>query len=69
MENKIIELENNEKYIVVSSTIYDETIFGLLVNVKDENEMIIAKIDNETIEVINDKKLYNELSKIFYDTL
>lgn len=69
MENKIIELENNKKYIVISSTIYDEKIYCLLVNEEDEDEMLIGQIDNESIEVINDDKLYNELSKIFYDTL
>lgn len=69
MENKIIELENGKKYLVISSTLYENNIYCLLVNQENEEEMIIAQVDNETIEIINDQKLYNELTRIFYDII
>ena len=69
--NTVITLENNEKYIVLNETVYDDNKYYLVMGIDDNNQVIQSKVaiikeiveDDLYIEKINDSNLISELTK------
>ena len=62
---QMVTLENNQNYFVASIVDYDNSKYGLLVNVKEDNDTMIVKINNDkTVTKVEDnKELYNLFDK------
>ena len=58
---QMVTLDNNQNYFVASIIEYEDEKYGLLVNVKENNDTIIVKINNDkTVTRVEDNKdLYN----------
>ncbi len=70
MTGKTFELDNGEKYIAVSTTIYENDIYVILAHVNSQTneideDMEIAKCIEGAIEFIDDDELKNRLLPMF----
>lgn len=69
MKNKIIELDNNEKYVVAdtfSNSNKTYMVLGKLLNNNDiDNNIIFAELINNKVKKINDKNEINQLEEIY----
>jgi hypothetical protein len=64
----IITLNNDEKYVVVSTAIYEKEIYVYIVNINNNEKFKIAKIKKDKlIEVPDDKELVRKLIVLFYE--
>lgn len=68
MENKIIELDNNEKYIVADTITYNEQVFLILGKIKKKEEvddLIFAELIGNKVKKITDENTINQLKEIY----
>jgi len=64
----IITLNNDGKYVVVSTAIYEKEIYVYIVNINNNEKFKIAKIKKDKlIEVPDDKELVRKLIVLFYE--
>lgn len=64
----IITLNNDEKYVVVSTAIYEKEIYVYIVNINNNEKFKIAKIKKDKlIEIPDDKELVRKLIVLFYE--
>lgn len=68
MENKIIELDNNEKYIVADTITHKNQTFLILGKIKKEDEiddLVFAELIGNKVKKINDENTINQLKEIY----
>ena len=76
--NSIITLSNNEKYMVLNETVYENNHYFLVMGVDDNHEILSSKVaifkeeveNNETyVSKVLDSKLIIELTKLLKSQL
>lgn len=70
MEDKfILTLEDNNKYLVISKTIYNGITYCYIGKLDDNTQYHFAQIINDNIELITDQNLINELTPLLVDNI
>lgn len=73
INHKIITLENNEKYFVISEIIDNDKNYSLNLNINDENDIkIMEEIKNSediSLVEVSDENLKKELSNRFMEDI
>lgn len=70
MEDKfILTLDNNEKFVVLSKTIYNGITYCYIGKLDDNTVYHFAQIVGSDIEIINDQKLINEITPLLVDNM
>ena len=69
-DTEIIELENGEKYAIISSINYDNKEYILVSEISDDEQNISEELDifirtNEFIKAIEEENEYNLLKEVF----
>lgn len=69
-KNQIITLDNNSKYFVANTIIYNNEKYALIINVEIDNKFYFIKQKKiNKITIINDAKLIENISKILKEDL
>ena len=63
----ILELSDNNRYIVVSKVFYDGKDYLYLVDVNDNDNLKFCYLDNDEIVEISDKDINTRLLPLFLD--
>jgi len=63
----ILELSDNNRYIVVSKVFYDNKDYLYLVDVNDNDNLKFCYLDNDEIVEISDKDINTKLLPLFFD--
>ncbi len=63
----ILELSDNNRYIVVSKVFYDNKDYLYLVDVNDNDNLKFCYLDNDEIVEISDKDINTRLLPLFLD--
>lgn len=70
MEDKfILTLEDNNKYLVISKTIYNGITYCYIGKIDENPEYHFAQIINDNLEIIKDQKLINEITPLLVDNI
>ena len=64
-EGQIITLDNNKDYIVVKSVIYNEIAYVYLITDRKPVEILIAKLEGESLKVVDSPEELEEIIKLF----
>lgn len=68
MMEQVIIIVDDKQYVVASTVIVKEELFGYLVNVADNNDVIFARLDDdENISKIEDANLIQALIPLFLE--
>lgn len=57
----IVTLDNNKRYALVNSIIFNEKKYVYLSELEDYKKFIIGEIKNDEITLVNDDKLFGQL--------
>ena len=63
----ILELSDNNRYIVVSKVFYDGKDYLYLVDVNDNDNLKFCYLDKDEIVEISDKEINTKLLPLFFD--
>ena len=75
---QFITIENNKKYVVVGSVIYEDKNFVYIINSEDVKDQLIAMVTKDdtgiNIDIIDEKsdknaELFDKLSEMFTENL
>lgn len=73
-QGQLLTLEDNKKYVVIDSILYDEKNYIYMVNLEDQKEQLIAlvskknddiKVDNLDYQAEENKELIKDLATMF----
>lgn len=60
-KNLIVTLDNNKKYTIVNTIIFDEKKYIYLAELEDYKKFIIGEIENDEITLVSDNELLGQL--------
>jgi hypothetical protein len=60
-KNLIVTLDNNKKYALVNSILFNEKKYVYLAELEDYKNIIIGEMENEEITVVDDNELFGQL--------
>lgn len=63
----IITLSDNNEYVVVAITKYNNIDYLYLINISNKNDIKFMYYDNGKLRLINDEKLLNEIIPLFLE--
>lgn len=65
----IITLENNKKYVVASTCIYNDNFFIYVVNENDNLDCIVGTVQDDNFQEVNDEKTFIEVMPLLLDNI
>lgn len=60
-KNLIVTLDNNKKYTIVNTIIFNEKKYIYLAELEDYKKFIIGEIENDEITLVSDNELLGQL--------
>lgn len=60
-KNLIITLDNNKKYALVNSILFNEKKYVYLSELEDYKNIIIGEMENDEITIVDDNELFGQL--------
>lgn len=60
-KNLIVTLDNNKKYALVNSILFNEKKYIYLAELEDYKNIIIGEIENDEITIVDDNELFGQL--------
>ena len=60
-KNLIVTLDNNKKYTLVNSILFNGKKYVYLAELEDYKNVIIGEIENDEITVVSDNELFGQL--------
>lgn len=60
-KNLIITLDNNKKYALVNSILFNEKKYVYLAELEDYKNIIIGEMENDEITIVDDNELFGQL--------
>ena len=69
MDDIIITLDDNQKYVVVSKVSYEDATYLYLANIDTITDFIIGRLEVDEIKVIQDETLLNHLLVKFSEAM
>ena len=67
--DKIITMDNNQKYMVIEQVNYENEIYLYLVNNKDEKDAKFVKIENDKAVTIDPKLFETKILPLFLEKI
>lgn len=60
-EDLIVTLDNNKKYALINSIMFNEKKYIYLAELEDYKKFIIGELENNEITLVNDDELFGQL--------
>ena len=60
-KNLIVTLDNNKKYALVNSILFNEKKYVYLAELEDYKNIIIGEMENDEITIVDDNELFGQL--------